>query len=86
MTRIIVTETNMTKVSVAEAKANLSALVNRAEAGETVEILRHGKPAARLVPVNALEPIDFEWLDSVTSTFPRTEADGVARLREEDRY
>jgi prevent-host-death family protein len=86
MTRFIVTEISMTKVSVAEAKASLSALVNRAEAGETVEILRHGKPAARLVPVNALEPIDFDWLDSVTSTIPRTEADGVIRLRKEDRY
>lgn len=86
MTRILVTEIVMTKVSVAEAKASLSALVNRAEAGETVEILRHGKPAARLVPINALEPIDFDWLDTVTSTFPRTEADGVTRLRDEDRY
>lgn len=86
MTKILVREIAMTKVSVAEAKARLSALVNRAEAGETVEILRHGKPAARLVPVNALEPIDFEWLDSVTSSFPRTEADGIMRLRDEDRY
>lgn len=76
----------MAKVSVAEAKAQLSALVNRAEAGEIVEILRHGKLAARLVPANALEPIDFDWLDSVTSAMPRTEADGVTRLRKEDRY
>jgi antitoxin (DNA-binding transcriptional repressor) of toxin-antitoxin stability system len=51
-----------------------------------VEILRHGKLAARLVPVNALEPIDFDWLDSVLAKMPRTEADGVIRLRNEDSY
>ena len=74
------------KVSLADAKANLSALVNRAEAGETVEIMRHGKPAARLVPVNALQPIDFDWLDSIIQTIPRTQADGVMLLRDEERY
>ncbi len=52
----------MTKVSVAEAKANLSALVNRAEAGERRDPAPR-KAGGTLVPVNALEPIDFEWLD-----------------------
>jgi prevent-host-death family protein len=34
-----------------EAKARLSQLVERAEAGEDIVIARHGKPVARLVPV-----------------------------------
>lgn len=37
-------------VSIAEAKAKLSELVSRAEAGEEIVLTRHGKVAARLVP------------------------------------
>lgn len=33
-----------------EAKTHLSDLVSRAEAGEVVTIIRHGKPVARRVP------------------------------------
>ncbi|TCZ56772.1 type II toxin-antitoxin system Phd/YefM family antitoxin [Roseicella aquatilis] len=36
-------------VSVAEAKARLSALLDAVEAGEEVTITRHGRPVARLV-------------------------------------
>jgi prevent-host-death family protein len=43
-------------VSVAEAKQNLSELLGRvAFGGETVTILRRGKPMANLVPVQADE-------------------------------
>lgn len=41
----------MTTVSVFDAKAQFSALVARAESGEEIVISRHGRPAARLVPV-----------------------------------
>jgi prevent-host-death family protein len=41
----------MTTVSVFDAKAQFSALLARAEAGEEIVISRHGRPAARLVPV-----------------------------------
>lgn len=34
-----------------EAKAHISDLVTRVEAGEEFIVTRHGKPAARLVPV-----------------------------------
>lgn len=37
-------------VSITEAKAKLSELVGRAEAGEEIVITRHGKIAARLLP------------------------------------
>ncbi|MDX8499731.1 type II toxin-antitoxin system Phd/YefM family antitoxin [Mesorhizobium captivum] len=37
-------------ISIAEAKAKLSELVGRAEAGEEIVLTRHGKVAARLVP------------------------------------
>jgi prevent-host-death family protein len=39
------------QINVAEAKANLSALLDRAVAGEDIVIARAGRPVARLVPV-----------------------------------
>lgn len=41
------------KISVSEAKAQLTDLVRRAEAGEEVVLTRHGQDAVRIVPVRA---------------------------------
>jgi prevent-host-death family protein len=41
------------RISVTDAKARLTGLVRRAEAGEEVVLTRHGEPAVRLVPVKA---------------------------------
>ena len=41
----------MVQVGTLEAKTQLSALLDRVEAGEEVIITRHGKPVARLVGV-----------------------------------
>ncbi|HEU5018749.1 MAG TPA: type II toxin-antitoxin system prevent-host-death family antitoxin [Pseudolabrys sp.] len=41
----------MTTVSLVEAKAHLSELLDRVEAGEAVVITRHGRPVANLSPV-----------------------------------
>lgn len=41
----------MARVGSFEAKTKLSELLDKVEAGETVTITRHGKPVARLVPV-----------------------------------
>ncbi|THV15736.1 type II toxin-antitoxin system Phd/YefM family antitoxin [Rhizobium rhizophilum] len=77
----------MTRVNIATAKAHLSELVVKAEQGETIEIERHGRPVARLVPAEqSREPIDFDWLDGLIQTMPPTDADGTRRLRDEDRY
>ncbi len=38
-------------VNIAEAKAGLSELVERAHGGETIVVARGGKPRARLVPL-----------------------------------
>ena len=40
-----------TSFAVADAKANFSQLLSRAEAGEEIIINRHGAPVAKLVPV-----------------------------------
>lgn len=45
------------RISVSDAKGQLTELVRRAEAGDEVILTRHGQPAARLVAVNA-KPLD----------------------------
>lgn len=44
------------EVNIDAAKAQLSHLVDRANAGEEVVITRHGRPVARLVPVETARP------------------------------
>jgi prevent-host-death family protein len=39
------------EISVTDAKAQLTELVRRAEAGDEVVLTRHGQPAVKLVPV-----------------------------------
>jgi prevent-host-death family protein len=39
------------EISVTDAKAQLTELVRRAEAGDDIVLTRHGHPAVRLVPV-----------------------------------
>jgi prevent-host-death family protein len=41
------------QVSVTDAKAQLTELVRRAEAGEEIVLTRHGHPAVRLAPVKS---------------------------------
>jgi prevent-host-death family protein len=48
---ILVTFLRVKIVNVAEAKAHLSELVERAAAGEEIVVARAGKPRARLVPL-----------------------------------
>ena len=48
VTIILVRKLIMVEVNLAEAKAHLSELVARAEAGETIQISRRGKPVAQL--------------------------------------
>ena len=43
----------MTSVNVHQAKTQLSRLLQKVEAGETIIIARAGKPSAQLVPINA---------------------------------
>ena len=45
-------------IPVSEAKAQLTDLVRRAEAGEEIVLTRHGKPAARIVATGKRKPTD----------------------------
>ena len=43
------------QISVTDAKAQITDLVRRAEAGEKIVLTRHGQPVARLVPIKAAQ-------------------------------
>ncbi len=80
----------MDAVTLAEAKARLSELLDRVEAGESIDITRRGKPVARLTTVaTPCRRIDAARLRAVTATMPRqTEsAVGLVRsMRDGDRF
>ena len=46
----------MATIALAEAKATLSALLDRVERGEPVTITRHGIPVAELQPISPVRP------------------------------
>jgi prevent-host-death family protein len=73
----------MAAVNLSDAKTQLSDLVDRAQRGEEVTILRRGKPAVRLVPVETpRRPLDVEALRRLTATMPYSDLSGVDILRE----
>lgn len=80
----------MDSYSLADAKARLSELIDRVEAGESVEITRRGKLAARIVPPERTpKPIDVERLKTLTASQPmQKESAGVfiRRMRDDARY
>jgi prevent-host-death family protein len=46
----------MSEIGLREAKAHLSALIDRVEQGQTLTLTRHGKPVARIVPIPERRP------------------------------
>ncbi len=80
----------MITVSLANAKARLSELVERAAAGEAVCITRRGKPVAQITAIDSpRKSIDIAALQAMTDTMPvqmETARDFIRRMRDEDRY
>jgi prevent-host-death family protein len=78
----------VTHINLAEAKAHLSELVARAEAGESIQISRRGTPVVQLSSL--LKPrkrIDLAELRAVTDAMPESTADNVvAVMRSQARY
>jgi len=68
-------------VSLADAKARLSELVSRAEAGEEIVVTRHGQPVARIVPVRVpKQPIPS--MATFRATMPRTRTPSAKLIRQ----
>lgn len=80
----------MDTVNLADAKAHLSELVDRVEAGASIDITRRGKPVAQLTAVaRPRKPIDAGMLRSLTATMPpqaQAACDLVRSMRDGDRY
>jgi antitoxin (DNA-binding transcriptional repressor) of toxin-antitoxin stability system len=81
----------MSAYSVAEAKNNLSELIDRALKGESVVITRHGTPVVEMRAVKpAPRPVtdaDIEWLASrrvPVRPGVETPSQSLAALRDED--
>jgi prevent-host-death family protein len=74
----------MVSVSVAHAKAHLSELIDKVEAGEGVTITRHGKPVVTLQPIAppARKPLDLKALAEFRAKMPRLRKPSVELIRE----
>ena len=80
----------MITVSLADAKAHLSELVERVATGEAVCIARRGKAVAEITAVDTpRKRIDVAVLRAITDRMPvQTERarNFIRRMRDEDRY
>lgn len=80
----------MRNVNLADAKAHLSELVEQVAAGDTVRIMRRGKPVAQITAVETpRKRIDLSALRALTDTMPVQRESArtlVRRLRDEARY
>jgi prevent-host-death family protein len=75
------------KISVTEAKGQLTELVRRAEAGDEVILTRHGQAAVRLVPVKPVPDLKArrELIESVRrSAAAKGTDDGPSAARSQD--
>jgi prevent-host-death family protein len=78
-------------VSVAEARARFSELLDAAEAGETVVITRRGEPVAELTAPTRRPRTgtrDLRWLAEETAKIPPSDVDSGELLRRmrDERY
>lgn len=84
----------MTTYSVADAKNNLSELIDRALKGEGVVITRHGAPLVELRPVagqiRVVRQADLDWLavHRLQPERPLAQSSGdlVSTMRDEDEH
>ena len=75
----------MTVIALYEAKAHLSALVERVErTGESITITRRGRPAAKLVPIDDESAIELTLALLLASREASTPGEGTLRDLIED--
>jgi prevent-host-death family protein len=85
----------MSTHGVAEAKDQLSKLIDRALKGEQIVITRRGQPVIELKPLSpapqkpprVITEADIEWLRSRRALLPRSEVDAgtfVRQMRDEE--
>ena len=70
--------------SIAQAKAQLSAIVEMVERGESITITKRGKPVVKMVPATAppVKPkMDLDELRAIRATLPRMKISSVDIIR-----
>ena len=73
----------MERVNLTHAKAHLSEILNKVEAGEEVVITRHGKDIVRVSPARHPElPIPLDELAAFRASMPRLRRPSVDLIRE----
>jgi prevent-host-death family protein len=80
----------MSQVTLADAKAHLSALVEQATQGEPVRITRRGKAIVQITRIEQpRRPVDLAALRRLTDAMPRQQtpaSDWLRQVRDEERY
>ncbi len=80
----------MDVISLADAKAHLSELVGKVEAGGSIDITRRGKGVARLTAVDPpRQPVDLTALQALTAAMApavQRASDLIRSMRDGDRY
>ena len=72
----------MRAMSLAQAKAHLSELLNTVESGEEVVITRHGRPIARVVPASPLKQVlPLQRLAELRQQIPAWQGNSAKSLR-----
>jgi prevent-host-death family protein len=73
----------MVTVNLVQAKAHLSELLDKVEAGEEVTITRHGRAVACLHPVSrAKQPLRLDQLARFRARMPQLRGPSAVLLRE----
>ena len=70
----------MSNVSLAQAKANLSQLIDQVEAGEELVITRHGRPVAKVTAVRPARRL-IPSLSEFRAGLPRRKGSSALLLR-----
>jgi prevent-host-death family protein len=73
----------MVTVNLAQAKAHLSKLLDKVEAGEEVVVTRHGRAVAHIVPASRQKhPLRLDDLAGFRAGMPRLRRPSAELLRE----
>lgn len=73
----------MVTVSLVQAKARLSELLDKVEAGEEVVVTRHGRAVARILSaLYPKQPLPLDDLAAFRATMPRLRRSSAELLRE----
>jgi prevent-host-death family protein len=78
------------RVTLADAKAHLSRLVEEAAAGQSVCITRRGKAAAQITAIDTprkrIDPAALRAITDAMPIQPESARDFIRRMRDDDRF